>query len=341
MSNVSRTAEMPPHLESRLNSACRTVLAVRKAGTTSQPDETTPKQRASDSPYLFRSYEIEEFDLYNPPRNYGGDIDINHTLGDVCYATIADPKFFEAAISEGEVFFGAGVGVNPTSEAWEEIFRLHKKYPRMSASFGAGMPPPPPVFPLREARGLRLLRRLREINRLPKTAEPALPDCEWTHRNVQEMATNLADGPKSFQYFRFNVEGDLGNVRYDECKRNRDDGMGGKCSTFEYISRCTDIELAKPQVQEQLRELATQLVKQRRQRIRDDPDRGERFAYCTVYICSDDECRIDGKAIFNLRREMRAHLQKIHELPEGEQGQELETRFDECRKLPEYPGGPF
>lgn len=185
-----------------------------------------------------------------------------------------------------------------------------------------------------------MLRRLREINRLPKTAKPALPDCEWTHRNVQEMATNLADGPKSFQYFRFNVEGDLGNVPFDEFKWDRDDVVG-KFSTLGYIKRCTDIELAKPQVQEQLRALATQLVKQRRQRIRDDLDRWERFACGTVYICSDDECRIDGKAIFNLRREMRAHLQIIHELPEGEQGQELETKLDECRKLPEYPSGPF
>jgi hypothetical protein len=238
------------------------------------------------------------------------------------------------------VFFGAGAGVNPTFEAWEEIFRLHKKYPRMSASFGAGMPPPP-VFLLREVRGLQLLRRLREINRLPKTAKPALPDCEWTHRNVQEMAKNLADGPKGFQYFRFNVEGDLGNVPFDECKTRRDDGTGGLCSTFEYVNRCAGIELAKPHVQEQLRELATQLVKQRRQRIRDDPERWERFACCTVYICSDDECRNDGKAIFNLRREMRAHLQIIHKLPEGEQGQELEMKLDECRKLPDYPGGPF
>jgi hypothetical protein len=254
-------------------------------------------------------------------------MDIDHTILDVCRAATADDPDF----------LGYGVN-NPTTEALEEMFRLHKKRPRISASFGTGMPAPLESL-LRESR-LRLLRRRREINdfRIP---QDSLWDCEATHRKVQEIAKPLADGPKGFQYFRFNVEGDLGNVPFDECKTKRDDGMGGKCSTFEYINRCTDIELAKPQVKEQLRELATQLVKQRRQRIRDDPDRWERFAGCTVYICSDDECRINGKAIFNLRREMRAHLQIIHELSEGEQGQKLEMKLDECRKIPDYPGEPF
>jgi hypothetical protein len=321
---VSRTAENPRTLESRLNSAGRIVLAAR---TTRQLDETTPKQRESDSPYLFRSYEIEEFDPDNPPRNYG--VDINHSITAVCCATTAVPPLYGG--------FGAN---NPTIEALEEMDRLHKKRPRISASFGTGMPPPVPV--VREGR-LQLLRRWRVINKHGMFENSSMWDCEETHWKVQEIAELLADGPKGFQYFRFNVEEDLGNVPFDEYKTNRDDGMGGKCSTFEYISRCTDMELAKPQVQEQLRELATQLVKLRRQRIRDDPDRWERFACCTVYICSDDECRNDGKAIFNLRREMRAHLQIIHELPEGEQGQEMEMKLDECRKLPkttEHPGGP-
>ncbi|PMD61716.1 uncharacterized protein K444DRAFT_662717 [Hyaloscypha bicolor E] len=318
---------------------CRTiVLAVRKERITSQPDETTPNQREFECLYLFRSYKIEEFDPDNPLRNYGWDI--NHTIRGVWFTTIVDPTFFEAAISEGDFSFDGGAGVNPTFEALEEIFRLHKNSPIMSASFGAGKPPLP-VFLFGKGRGLPSLIMQREVFRLLKPDSIAALDCEEIHLLVQERARRLADGPKSFQYFRFNVEGDLGNVPFDECKTNRDDGMGGKCSTFEYITRCTDIELGKLQVQEQLRELATQLVKQRRQRIRDDPDRWERFACCTVYICSDDECRIDGKGIFNLRREMRAHLQVIHELPEGEQGQELETRLDECRKLPEYPGGPF
>ena len=333
---MSRTTE-PPHFESRLNSACRIVVAQ-----ITKPNEKTPKQRGSDSLYLFRSYKIGGVDPYYLPRNFGWK---SESIWTVCRATIADradPTFFEA--NEGYVSFdGSSARVNPTSEALEEIFRLHKKPPRISASFGAGRPPP--VSPSR-ARGDRfLLRTVLEINRrntlLSITDTTALRDCESVHRYVQGTGRQFVDDPKSFQYFRFNVEEDLGNVPFDECKTNRDDGMGGKCSTFGYIRRCTDMELAKPQVQEQLRELATQLVKQRRQRIRDDPDRWERFACCTVYICSDDECRNDGKGIFNLRREMRAHLQIIHKLPEGEQGQELETKLDECRKLPEHPGGPF
>src|ERR1700688_4779334 len=102
MPNVSRTVENAPHFESRLNSACRIVLAYRKARATSQPDETTPTQRESDSLYLFRSYEIEEFDPYNHPRNFGKNID--QSIWAVCRATIADPAFFE--ISERDEFFG-------------------------------------------------------------------------------------------------------------------------------------------------------------------------------------------------------------------------------------------
>ena len=152
----------------------------------------------------------------------------------------------------------------------------------------------------------------------------------------------MAGGPKEFEYFRFNIEEDLFDIPIDACKKFRDNGRGGKCSTFSYINLCTQKELEKPQVQEQLQKLAKQLVERRRQRIKDDYDRWERFACCTTYTCTSDDCRVGGEALkFNLRREMKDHLQAVHEPDNSVQSPDLEAKLDLCRKLPDYPGGPF
>lgn len=319
---------------------CRTiVLAVQQAKSTRGLGEI-PLKGTRESPYLFRSYEIRGFGVDNPPRNCG--VDINHTIKVVCRATTAAPTFFDALKIGDDEFYSGGIGTeNPTSEALEEIFRLHQTFPRILASFGAGMSSSPRLF-RRTNEKLNLLNALDRVNGFRIALRSALTDCEVTHQNVRELARRFDGSPNSFHYHRFNVEEGLGSVPLDECKTARDDGDGGKCSTFDYIAKRTRYELAKPLVRERLRKLASHLVEQRRRRISNDSDRWERFACCTVYACSEDECSIDGEFIrFNLRREMREHLQKTHGLPEGVGGPEVEWKLDQCRRLPDYPGGPF
>jgi hypothetical protein len=289
---------------------------------------------------LFRSYKPDPVDRYNPPRNYG--VDRNIKIWKVCRATTAAPSYFDSQRIGDDEFCDGGAGVNnPTAEALEEMFRLHKTNVEIAASFGTGRWWPPSMFREGNNRGVGRLHigtALGQVHRLLKNAKGALTDCQTTHRHIQNMARLLEDTDKAFKYYRFNVEEHLGKVKMDEWKDRRDDGDGGKCSTLEYIKKCTDEELSKEEVQAQLKALATILVAQRRKRITDDPDMWARFATCVRYKCVADNCRVNGKTrYFNLRRELRQHLLTVHSTPP----QSMEAELDQRRQWPDVPTGPF
>jgi hypothetical protein len=216
---------------------------------------------------------------------------------------------------------------------------LHKNQVKLIASFGTGKP-----------EQLSLLRSDEPANRLDpiaafsdavhsvRTLKAALTECEKTHSDVQEIADDKRNEEGAFEYFRFNVEEDLGKIKMNEWKDRRDDGNGGIGTTIDYIRTCTVKELKKPLVQQRLTELATLLVARRRERAREDKDRWERFACCTRYKCSSDECRIGGDILyFPLRREMREHLERVHRFAPDLIGAELERRRERSR----FPAGPF
>lgn len=342
---TATTPGQPPNLDYQKFPAppdlCRTIVfAIRKAKTIRKPNESIKKSRPADSVYLFRSYRPDSFDECNPPRNYG--VDINLKIWKVCRATTAAPNYFDSQRIGDDEFCDGGAGVNnPTWEALEEMFSLHGSNVKLAASFGTGQWEPPSIFREGSSSGLSRLHivpALARVNRLLKNAKGALTECQKTHEYVQKTERHLSGTFKAFQYYRFNVEDDLGKVKMDECKDRRDNGSGGKCSTLEYIRICTDIELGKDEVNAQLQALATILVAKRRRRIKDDPDMWARFATCVRYKCTEDDCRIDGKILyFNLRRELQQHLLTAHNTtPEL-----MEAELDQRRQWPEFPTGPF
>ncbi|KAF4636644.1 hypothetical protein G7Y89_g1453 [Cudoniella acicularis] len=125
--------------------------------------------------------------------------------------------------------------------------------------------------------------------------------------NSEGVVFRIQDGPFIFRPYPPEVETGLGKVKLDEWKESRDDGEGGKCRTLEYIEQRTRDELLRPTVQDDLRQLASLLVAQRRRRVKEDFNRWERFACCTIYKCDVDGCRtLAGDTLsFELRREMR------------------------------------
>jgi hypothetical protein len=319
------------------------VFAIRKGKTTRNPNEDTKKSRPADSIYLFRSYKPFPFDEYSPPRNYG--VDINHKIWKVCRATTAAPNYFDPQRIGDDEFCDGGAGVNnPTMEALEEMSSLHGTNVEIVASFGTGQWQPPSMFREGNRNGLGRLHigsALAHVHRLLKNAKGALTDCQKIHENVEKLArrlNRLEDTTNAFRYYRFNVEEELGKVKMDEWKTRRDDGAGAKCTTLEYIRKCTDHELGKDEVQAQLKALAAILVAQRRKRIKDDPDMWARFATCLQYKCAEDDCRIDGNIhYFTLRRELRQHLLTVHNTPP----ESMEAELDQRRQRPAFPTGPF
>lgn len=318
------------------------MVAIRKGKTTVPAGGTINRSVLSDGPYLFRSYKPDEsqFNHERPPLNYG--VDINHDIWQVCRATTAATYYFEPQeIGDADFCDGGAVVNNPTLKALDEMDSLHEYAVKIVASFGTGKPEHHSLLGPR-AHKLNVAAAWAEVNRVFKTLKAHLTECEEKHEQVEAQARRAKDGPGSFEYFRFNVEQDLGKVDMNEWKDRREDkragGPGGKCSTLEYIRRCTVTELEIPLVQQQFLELATMLVKRRRERVRDDRDRWERYACCTRYRCFDAECRVDGEILaVPMRREMQEHLERVHRV----QPDSLQSRLDRCRELPDFPTGPF
>jgi hypothetical protein len=260
----------------------------------------------------------------------------------VCRATTAAPSYFDSQEIGDDEFCDGGAGVNnPTGEALDEMFSLHKTGVETVASFGTGKWVLPSMFREGNGHGLSRLhigKGLAHVHRLLKNAKGALTDCQKIHESTQKLARHLEGSPKAFQYYRFNVEDKLGKVKMNEWKERRDDGNGGKCSTLEYIAGCTDTELEKVEVQAQLEALATRLVAQRRKRIEEDPEMWERFATCVQYKCAHDDCQVEGKVCCrNLRRELREHLRSVHNTP----SRSMEAELESSRQGPDFPTGPF
>ena len=257
----------------------------------------------------------------------------------MCRATTAAPFYFEPQQIGDEEFCDGGAGVNnPTIEALDEMRRLHRNCLKTVVSLGTGKPARSSMF----GRRARRLQRLdvgpafAHAYRLFKSAKAALTDCERTHAQVEGRRQDVRGSDAEFGYYRLNINEGLGKVELNEMKTSRDDGNGGKCTTIQYIRNCTHAELAKPEVQAQLTELAKILVRQRRDRIRDDPDQWERFACCTFYRCCENDCGA-RPATFALKREMREHLFSVHHYTQDI----LDAKVTTCRKEPKFHTGPF
>jgi hypothetical protein len=255
-----------------------------------------------EGPYVFRSYQLsidETTPEYDQPRNQNADNNIK--LWKVGGATAALSSLFPPQVIRNREYYHDHFLQNPVEWALEEVHSIQRKMPT-TVSFGAGKPAQS------DGRRVPKLKRSTElINEVLKTTTAGLVHSEREHKVVDKMQRR----EKNMTYFRINVEDDLGEVEVDQWKGFR---RGVEFSTLGYIWMCTKKELSKQEVKNQLSALAWLLVNRRRARIRDDPDRWERFACCTTYTCSEEECRTEsGEPLtFALRREMKDHLLARH-----------------------------
>lgn len=276
---------------------------------------------------------------YIVARNYG--VGIKHEIWKACRATTAAPTYFESLKIGDEEYCDGGVGINnPTWEALNEMDLLYKNGPKVIASFGTGKPAPSSVFKGNKSHKLHITQAIKDAHSMFKTGKGALTDCENTHEDMRKIKRERRRGENSFSYYRLNISEGLGKVKLDEWKQQRDDGegTGGKCTTLEYLEKCVEKEWAKKEVQEETRELARILVRQRRRRLRDDRDRYERFATCVAYNCPIDLCK-ERNQKFNLERELRDHLLTQHP-QESAQDQWLTNVLKSSRVAPRVSSGP-
>jgi hypothetical protein len=283
--------------------------------------------------FIFSSYRINMTDIQGKrlPRNH--ERRDNHDIVKVCRATTAAPTFFRPQVIDDRNYTDGGLGINnPTEEAIDEIRGLHGHALKTVASFGTGKPKRSSRRKQRaEKKFHRIARGITVLHEIFKTAKAGLTDCEDVHLRVEKMAEQFSGQTGGFEYLRFNVEECLGKMKIDE----------NKPTTLKTIAQCTRCELFKPQVQQNIRALAQNLVEHRRYRMSTFPSQWERFACCTTYTCVDGCVDEKGEAVkLDTRDEMSYHLQDMHPNP-YESGQELEARLDHRRRQPQFPVGPW
>ena len=198
----------------------------------------------------------------NPKRVY---------IRDAARATSAAPGFFQEADVCGNVYMdGALRANNPSRWAWDEVWRQYLERCRQRAnransdsetiardslegnypigvfvSIGTGIRAPQSAFHRGDP--------LRSIRALLRRAVSNMTDCEIVHKGMEALVKQY----KCKHYYRFNPLG-LENMRLDEClRRNR---------TFRRIETACNDYLEGNEIQKLIRECATELVKQRRNR---------------------------------------------------------------------------
>ena len=128
-------------------------------------------------------------------------------------------------------------------------------------------------------------------------------DPEPPHRAMESKAKE--DG---FGYFRFNEFDGLPDLDFDEWKPRK----SGKQTQDKIESSCQRWA-SKPEVRENIRRCASDLVQQRRLRTADE-SQWERYAVQAYFDCGGNNCPgAVGKRWYN-RKEFRQHLLTDHRL---------------------------
>lgn len=133
-----------------------------------------------------------------------------------------------------------------------------------------------------------------------------------THEDMAYIS-NL-DG-REFPYYRFEGGEDLGKIALDEWKSNNFAQIRGKNSTPGYktidtMDQATSKYILRDDVQDDLKKIASILVKRRRLRVR-DTSAWDRYASASYYECIHKGCEHRRIATSDLYKE---HLRELHGL---------------------------
>lgn len=263
-------------------------------------------------PYLFRSYDHPRPGPHARSQHLNPEPAHRVELCKVARATSAAPLYFDKIVIKGSDFKDGGLGDNnPAAIAADDISQIHGgRYPRLIISIGTGkvsdeqlVTDPDLVKKSKISHGL--LKYLKDNFGLLETLENIATDSERKHRDLERHIKALRCAhPKYPLYFRFNVP-DITSIDLDEWKPSK----GGR-DTLKRLEDATRTYLARPDVQRDLLQCATELVDLRRKRA--ETERWERFATDFIYWCPfGAEC--ETALELASRDELRQHAFDGHE----------------------------
>ena len=211
---------------------------------------------AGKGAYMFRSYQHLPFqDSIQIELNPGPAQNVPTCK--VARATSAAPTYFKE-VEIGEAMFldgGFGAANNPTQFAWEEVRQMsgnNEHAIALTVSIGTGKP--------RDQLNIKGHQFISKLGAYLRWTTHITTDAEITHSTM--VSIHHASPTK---YHRLNVEDGLQDVKLGEWKMTRSE-TGVERVTLNRIKEATRAYLDKPEVQEQLHDIAEILVHNRRAR---------------------------------------------------------------------------
>ena len=293
-----------------------------------------------EKPYIFRTYE----NLHQHPQILERNRNLAHDIPiwEVARATSAAPTYFEPIKIDGLEYLDGGFGANnPSNELYREVRKMHNgstKAVRILISVGTGVNDSSTRFSDKTG----LSRYLNYVNFMKKW----MTDSEETHGAMKETA-----GKEEFNYYRFNVDRGVGDMKLDEWKtrgklrtrlgvligrlrdataakqnqhmnekmiHERDADMPRipkwfreRNKTIEAITKHTVTYLENKEVQKALDDSARLLVEVKRLRAKKDKNRWERSCYGAWYHCKQDQC-LRGEKKYENEEAIQKHFLDKH-----------------------------
>lgn len=255
------------------------------------------KKLGENQAFLFRSYPIpaNKSKGFNPPHQNLGDRDSSDaTIVEAARATSAGPRYVKSMkIGEDHFRDGAFVCNDPSEELLKDV-KLNEginsgEEERLKGSvfltLGTGLKR------TEAAGGFVGRKRLQNLRSFVSEIKYVIFHRDLIIQHMQEKASD--DG---FRYVLWDGGERVGQFKLDDCTKFDDMERG--------------IETYMASYQEELLEVAKNLVSERRRRMKEDPDRWHRFARCTTMSCPDYHCA--GPKWFNTAADLRQHSEESH-----------------------------
>ncbi|KAI3320729.1 FabD/lysophospholipase-like protein [Xylariaceae sp. AK1471] len=261
---------------------CKTVVFSKKDG-------------QNDAPYLFRSYEVNDKpELGLSADNPGPAAD--YEIWQVGRATSAAPPYLKPMNINGVKYVDGAIGYNdPTHQLFQDVL-VSESAPRgtrnvisLVLTLGTGLRP----TVKERAKGIMSQRYVKRAKKIFHWLEGTVTGTGQVERIMQSEARL-----HQFHYHKWNGGNEVGALSLDNCKEG----------VFDDMTEWINAYMSQANRPNELTEIATMLVAQRRERYRQAQDHWERFAFCTKTPCLLQGCTYE----FNTRGQVKEHVISSH-----------------------------
>ena len=249
------------------------------------------------TPYLFRTY--KNFHLQSSRQRLSQNLGLAHHIPvwQVARATTASPTFYRPVIIDDHEYVGGSFGIhNPSAEIYDEVLNMSVDNIDIILSIGTGKH--------------RIRSRIHQFLEF----RPG-----YNRLEVEALSQMKVDEWQAGGRVRTNIRSLIGRHRSKKKAATPEESI--RKHTGDYLNR--------EDVQSKINDIARILVQRRRNRVKSDLERWEKFCYETWYHCKIHGC-LEPEEEYSSRRALQIHILDKHSDKYSRWDQEaLEAALDE------------